>query len=623
MINLNQYINDKKNKYHINDIRFTVDITSFIAANSWFGIKPVIENNIVYIDDNALKIIDSRINDFCRFYYKDDSARRVELESRFNNIFPITYKAFKKWAKKETLDDDIICVLIDFILYFIPGEISLATDDEMEYVMQDVFHNLPKGCADYFTDFINWLNRKYDTVYKQFYFNTKRYTLTKESEAYDEASYLLMVFRLFNPGYIEENDMYHKAASSKNYIDTWLFLSLHFISAIRNTDLIGLPHPRLTSEPEIILQDVSAGTFSDESAEAVLQTFLDTIEAFGKTPNKNKRFFGIDSYKLFIPKSVRVHFGTLLAIAEAHFRLSCNDNSSPLIRNISSYEKISRYMGEEIGDMFLEANFRSRSVNKSFMQMIDILTDDILEGDDEFNIKGYMLAALARSHKGSYAQFAQTTKVYLRDAKAHGYSIDLVTRELFERDVLSLTAVTLLRMITGGKFQNASFTNQTKMITALNMTPIEIDNAVSILQSSHKQATELASSIFNSHDKQGVVNILHNIANGNAPSKQKGSMCLMAGMRKICPFPDRKFCPGCEYEISTKSTMYVMISESDRLMALYKNTTDPIQKKRYESILLDVVLPSIDEMLTCISELYGPEALESLENEIKEYRNAS
>ena len=34
-----------------------------------------------------------------------------------------------------------------------------------------------------------------------------------------------------------------------NYADTWLYLGLHFICALRSTDLERLGHPKLTREP--------------------------------------------------------------------------------------------------------------------------------------------------------------------------------------------------------------------------------------------------------------------------------------------------------------------------------------------------------------------------------------
>ena len=51
-------------------------------------------------------------------------------------------------------------------------------------------------------------------------------TNSKNAEAYDPDDYLKIIFHMFNENYIAENDMYTKAATSKNFVDTWLFILL-------------------------------------------------------------------------------------------------------------------------------------------------------------------------------------------------------------------------------------------------------------------------------------------------------------------------------------------------------------------------------------------------------------
>ncbi len=185
--------------------------------------------------------------------------------------------------------------------------------------------------------------------------------------------------------------------------------------------------------PGEVLERVQDGSFEDVDARLTLYSVLYRLSVLQLTPSKTQGTTGVASIKFHVPESVEVHFGKLFAVAEAFHQISGLPEDKPLIRTIATYEQISRYMGEEIGELFLESNFRSRSANKAFMQMIYVLTDDILENDDQFSVKGYMLAALARSHKGSYGEFAKTTSVYLRDAKMSGFSPEFVARELFER----------------------------------------------------------------------------------------------------------------------------------------------------------------------------------------------
>ena len=471
------------------------------------------------------------------------------------------------------------------------------------------------------TDFINWTHGHTRTVYKGMYYMEKYTDRSEESSAYDPDSYLTILYHLFNDGYIDENDMYVRASESKNYVDTWLFLALHFLCALRNSDLIRLPHPRLKSTPQATLEQIGNGTFPEEDARLTINSVIWELEAFMLTPNKTAGTSGVGSIKIHIPASLEVHMGILFAAAEAHFRISRLNPLDPLIRIISTYEQISRYMGDEIGDLFLDANFRSRVANKSYMQMIYLLTDDIIEENDEFRVKGYMLAALARSHKGSYGDFAKTTSIYLKDAAMSGYSPEFVARELFERGVLSLIPGLLLKMVGGEEYKKLSVKRQTEAIKNLHLSPAEIETTVSVMQRNIRRSTQAVNEIYEKHSKEDILRILHRIGNGEAVSKSDRCMCLMTALGKICPYPGRTNCIGCEYEISTKATMFLMIREVERLRILYEKAKTNGEKKRCKTIATDVVVPCISEMLEVVEAVYGTDAVESLKQVITEASN--
>ncbi len=496
-------------------------------------------------------------------------------------------------------------------------------DEEIKDFLAVAFEEMSKQYGDILTFFLTWLKEHYKTKYMHDYFMSKRKDNADSNEAYDTEEYLELLYCLFNEDYIIENDMYAKAAQSKNHVDTWLFLALHFICALRNSDIVRIHHPRLTMDPDEVLNQVLDGTFSDEDARLTLYSITWRLTALPLNPNKTKKHSGISSIKLCVPESVEIHIGTLLAIAEAHRQISKSPDSEPLIRIITDYDRITRYMGDEIGALFLESNFRTRAANKSYLQSVFMLTDDILENDDEFNIKGYILAALARSHKGSYGEFATTTAIYLKDAKLSGLTPEFVARELFERGVLSFIPSMLLKMITNGDYNRLSVQKQTELIQNLALSPAEIEDTVAFSNKSSKQSMALVKDILSDEDdkRNSILRILHRIGNGNAVSKQDECLCLISAMKKICPYSDRTSCIGCDFEISTKSTVFLMISEYNRLLTLYHNASEEKLKMKYRTLIKETVLPAIDELLQCIKEQYGDDALQSLEKIIKENTN--
>ena len=605
MVNLNEYIEKLKTEYDIKDPNFNLEFSRFLVTNNWFRLKYEIREDSVYIDNTISKHVTS----FCRFYNTSIIEKTREIKRRLAIALPETAAIFDRYCRMKELTPEMEYYISDFLLYYLAGELLDANDTEISHYMEDAFDNLNKTCGDKFADFVNWTRHKNKkrAAYRKDYYMTKRASKTAQASSITE--YLKILYHFFNTGYIEDNGMYAKAAKSKNYTDTWLFIALHFVCALRRTDLIRITHPRLPDTPENVLKQIKAGTFSDTDAKSVLYSILWRMNALMLKPNKTQKH-NVPSLKIHIPVTVETHFGILFAAAEAHYRLT--QSEGPLIREVTTYQQITRYMGEEIGNLFLTANFKSRAANKSFLQMIQDMTSDIL-GEDEFNPKGYLLASLARSHKDSYGDFAKTTIVYLRDMKMNGYTPEFVARELIERGVLSFMPSMLLKMVTDGEYNKLSVENQTKLIKKLNMNPLEIERAVSLAKDTEKQSAEIVQALYQSRTPEEVLTILHRVGNGEAVSKQTECLCLMTAMHNLCPYDDRKSCIGCQYEISTKSTLVMMVSEMNRLKDLYKTTTNPVNKQKYKVLITDVVAPAMSEMLECMGREYGTEIKEELE----------
>jgi len=312
--------------------------------------------------------------------------------------------------------------------------------------------------------------------------------------------------------------------------------------------------------------------------------------------------------------------GKLLAICEAHFRISGAASNIPLIRIISDYERINRYMGEDIGVLFLESNFRSRGVHKSYLQGVYMLSNEILGDErDEFNVKGYILAALARSHKGSYSQFAQTTVVYLKDAKFSGLTPEFVARELFERGVLSFIPSMLLKMITDNQYSFLPVKDQTKLLKAFNITPSEAENTIAIIENAKNRSNEVVKTLFSSNPKPSeLLMILHRIGGGYAVSKCDELLCVMTAMKKPCPYSERKNCFGCKYEIGTKSAIFTMASEYRRLKEISEKTTSVIERQKSIHLIKTIILPVLQEVLSCLRDNYGDDVALAYEKIVRE-----
>ena len=594
-------------------IKHREKVSGFLLDNEWFGVSINLDDYT--ISEKDAEVLKNHIKD-----YLTTPPGIKSMEGIFSKKFPSTSELFVQFAEEEKLSETNRFYLLDFLAYYLTKDLFLYSDAEVETLVEVATEVLTKSKGNILIQFIKWLLNKGVTRYRVSFEMTKRYTIESANGAYELDEYLELMYYLFNENYIIKNDMLCKATNSKNYADTWLYLGLHFICALRSTDLERLGHPKLTREPLEVLEAVVDGTWSSSEARRTLLSITTRLTYLNLTPNKTKNASNVAQLKFHVPESCQVLIGTLLAICEAHFQLQIPYNAeNPLIRQIKTYEKITSYMGEEIGNLFLERNFSSRSANKSYLQSVAMLADDILEEKSELNIKGYFLAALARSHKGDFNEFAQTTTTYLKDAQLGQLKPEMVAKELFERGVLSMIPSMLLTIVTRGKYKKLSPSQQTQMIKSLDLTPIEIEKTLELsIRADSRSQQALKTLVENNVDPEQLLTICHRIGNGEAFSKQGESMCLLSALGKLCSYDDRQHCVGCQYELQTKSTLLLLIGEFNRLNKQYQKLKNELERGKVRAILEKQIKPCLTEMLQALSEQYGEAVLSDYEDIIKE-----
>lgn len=595
-------------------IKHREKVSGFLLDNEWFGVSINLDDYT--ITEKDAEVLKNHIKD-----YLTTPPGIKSMEGIFSKKFPSTSELFVQFAEEEKLSETNRFYLLDFLAYYLTKDLFLYSDAEVETLVEVATEALTKLQGNILIQFIKWLLNKGITRYRVSFEMTKRYTIESANGAYELDEYLELMYYLFNEDYIIKNDMLSKAANSKNYADTWLYLGLHFICALRSTDLERLGHPKLTREPLEVLEAVVDGTWSSSEARRTLLSITTRLTYLNLTPNKTKNASNVAQLKFHVPESCQVLIGTLLAICEAHFQLQIPYNAeNPLIRQIKTYEKITSYMGEEIGNLFLERNFSSRSANKSYLQSVAMLADDVLEEKSELNIKGYFLAALARSHKGDFNEFAQTTTTYLKDAQLGQLKPEMVAKELFERGVLSMIPSMLLTIVTRGKYKELSPSQQTQMIKSLDLTPVEIEKTLELsVRADLRSQQALKTLVENNVGPEQLLTICHRIGNGEAFSKQGESMCLLSALGKLCPYDDRQHCVGCQYELQTKSTLLLLIGEFNRLNKQYQKLKNELERGKVRAILeQQIKKPCLTEMLEALSEQYGKAVLSDYEDIIKE-----
>ena len=613
-MDLRDYINET---IKISNKVTETSIITFLEDNDWFGSKPALVDGKVELSMEQVVLFSEGLKRFIST--PEEESNSAYLLGLLNAKFPTTTEKLDEFYNHIGLFEEDRFYVTDFLLYTLSKDLVLYDDSEIKVLLKKASFDLLKTHGDWLTFFLSWLRTKTKTRFVREYIMEKRYTMDIQNEAYSLDEYTQLLYYLFTNSYIEDNDMYRKAAESKDFTDTWLYLCIHFVRPLRLTDLQRIYHPDLPYPPDIVIEKIADGTFTDNEARMLLLTISQRLCMLPLNPNKTAGITGINSIKLDIPLNCEDHFGKLFALAEAHRQINGTPDE-PIIRKVSTYSEISRYMGEEIGLLFLESDFRARSATKSYLQSIMMIAEEVVDEDiGGPSVKGYILASIARNHKGSYGELAETTATYLKDAKFNGLTPEFIAYELLERGVFSFIPSMLLKMTMADSYDKASVQNQTALIKALNVSPKEIESIVIACNKAKSQAELVVREALESG--VDILTILHRIGSGEAVSKEPECLCLMTALGKICPMGKKRQCVGCKYEISTKSTLYLLIGEFNRLNSLYHSQQDGLEKNKYKHIITSVILPAMNEMLTCIKEDYGEQIYHQYEEFIKENIN--
>ena len=117
---------------------------------------------------------------------------------------------------------------------------------------------------------------------------------------------------------------------------------------------------------------------------------------------------------------------------------------------------------------------------------------------------------------------------------------------------------------------------------------------------------------------QDILTTLHRIATDASFSKTSECLCLRSALKQPCFEKNRRSCIGCPYEISTKSTMYLLIGELNRMRNLYQKVANKAEKQKYKALIQELILPKMNEILYCLKTEYGEDVYHDFEDMIRE-----
>lgn len=568
------------------------DLLDFMDANSWFGQQVKGKGDDIYLDDMSRVI--PGLSLWLQGYGKSDIEKLGMLLEHYDKLYPETCSRYKEFMASNKYRTASSLRVLDFVFSNIDEEITRYGDLKIQQLLDEASECLGTEGIGEFIDFINVL--KQNNIHLVWTYKksvNKKSFIDRDNAAFELDRFAKMAYVTFSAESWESNELIKKATASNKCAKLWLFVALHFVSALRKTDIERLPVPILSESEEIIKEKIISGTFTDEEARSVAESWVFLIETLAMKPHKTERVKNVPTIKIFIPESLKSEFGVMLALALSHHK-----DGTPFISSFAENSLLDLFFGEDFVSASGKRYFRTRKANKAFLQGIEAVADSKTGKPN-----GYMLASLARSHKGGIGTLSDITDVYLRDENFTGYKPEFILREMFERGIFGFIPALLLEKYAGEKYKKLGVSNQTKLISQIGLTPMEIEEITDCVRNSMMQAEIIVKTFLGNISREQLHQVLQVIVTDGAHAKDKGLYCVKIAMGVVCENYDRSSCIGCGYEIYTKTAFYLLIKEYKTLL-YKKHNAEGFEKERLSNILKKGIMPAITEIVTSIPILY-------------------
>ena len=104
--------------------------------------------------------------------------------------------------------------------------------------------------------------------------------------------------------------------------------------------------------------------------------------------------------------------------------------------------------------------------------------------------------------------------------------------------------------------------------------------------------------------KSKILELLHNLTNGNASGKEPFCSCLRQAIGHKCIHRSRGTCIGCGYEIYLKSFFFYLGIKIENCKKMEENSKTYFSKHKYRLYNATVLYPLAQELLLCLKQYY-------------------
>lgn len=599
---------DSKSPRHLNML------ITFVSGNNYFGVECILSpvyklhdslNFYIYKKDRGImedgimeylllcnKPYNVKINILCRDSAFDDKKITVKF-----------IKEYLNYVNKDKMPTYVEAV--NFLRLTADKELTLYTDEEISAYMKFSLKELTKAGCTNLIGLYGYMQKNVECKSTLVLGYDSRPDEKENITPYDVAQYMKLAYMIFNEEYWKTHNMIHKAIVRERYAKIWLYHAMHYICDWRRADIIGnLPRITLGSSPEKILQEIESGIITESQYKNVCNEIATIVNYKPEKPNKIKRFKRAPLLRLYIPESFSSVIGMLTMVCEAHNQIKGKKEAlCHMSKSFVTLDGCNQFFGDEYNDLFDGHKMSNRRANKSHMTMLS-------ETGEKLGTDGYLIASYARSHTGGINKLSEVTSKYLQ-AKMDGYSIDEITKNLFERGVCSFVPFLFCDFLRKEEFSKIGIKDQTFIMNSLPIKAFDIENLLktddAISVSIKRKVAEVIKWANKDNVSELIKEALESIVNGECIGKNEGVYCLRKACGKECSEKYRTTCIGCGYEMYVKAFILGLRNEikfQEHSLDVAKTAGERIKRT---AILAEKLYPTVVELLSTVKYIYGQE----------------
>lgn len=589
----------------------------FLEENDYFGIEIIDTKDILfnipdkedfYITKEDALILEYKSESFFKEFGLSEEEKVYELirNAKRHSLSSMYVKKYSALIKGENNIYTPAFTQFVKILFTLP-DIKQITDEDIIASIEDV--DIAKT-KQFLLEFFNFVS-KYEIV-KYHNIELKR----RESEslpAYSYEIYVSLAKILFNVDYEKEHNLLYRALENSKYIETWMFLSCHYICGWRASDICDrwiYPGLKDNNNPfkiniDTLKEDIINENISDETYEKVALYSIKKMELSSYSPQKTGR----GKLRSEIVPELRVFFGQLILVAEYHHIASgegyMRSYRSSIYRNWVSCRE---FFGDEFFDIFGKQCISSRRLNKSYLQGMEQAAKD----NGNTTLIAHVVASFARNHVN-----IDTTAVYLKDHGLTGESAEVVLFMMMQRGVFGVSLYSALITAYPEAFGKLSAKTQTAIMEKIPLSAYDLET----VGTSHLAASRL-SDVFadgETDEPKEILRAMYAIAQGNGKAKDAGVFCKKKALGYSCTNPTYESCIAnlCPYHVFTSDGVPALL----KVIKEYQTKGLITGNKKYLVALKTKIIPAFQDIINTIVKEMTEEEKAGIKQLIEEVLN--